>query len=379
MAGSGSGPRMQQAVSKPNPMTGRDTRSPLAPTLGETFFLPNFCGIRMVFAVVVVAQLLSFILVLAAPWQGDKWSELGLVSLFVQWVALASAAALCMLRPWLANLSDLAAALVSYLSLLVVTAVLSVAATQLTALAGGGAVRPDNADFVLRNLAISAVLSGMVLRYFYVRHQWAQQVEAEAQARVQALQARIRPHFLFNSLNTIAALTASNPALAEEVVQDLAELFRVTMRDMRERVTLQQELDFTRSYLRIEAQRLGGRLAVDWTLKNLPLQAQVPALILQPLVENAVYHGIEPRAEGGRVHVLGTYNRGVLRLEVRNPLPSQGVRRHGGAGNHMALDNIRERLQLAYGPEARLEADQREGLYRVRVLFPLPEAAEAAV
>lgn len=368
---------MQQAVSKPNRMTGQGARSPLAPTLGETFFLPSFCGIRMVFAVVVVAQLLAFILVLASPWQGDKWSELGLVSLFVQWVALASAAVLCVLRPWLAGLSAPAAALVSYLSLLLVTVLLSVAAAQLTGPADGGAGGVDNADFVLRNLAIGAVLSGMVLRYFYVRHQWAQQVEAEAQARIQALQARIHPHFLFNSLNTIAALTVSNPALAEEVVQDLAELFRVTMRDMRERVTLQQELDFTRSYLRIEAQRLGGRLLVDWTLKNLPLQAHVPALILQPLVENAVYHGIEPSAGGGRVHILGTYNRGVLRLEVRNPLPAQPVRRRSGGGNRMALDNIRERLQLAFGPEARLEMDQREGLYRVRVLFPLPDAGEA--
>ena len=352
----------------------RSTLAPaLAPTLGETFFLPNFCGIRVVFAVVVVAQLLSFILVLASPWQGDKWGELGRVSLFVQWVALASAAALCVLRPWLAQLSALAAALISYLSLLLVTVVLSLAAVRFTGPLEGGT---DGSDFVLRNLAISAVLSGMVLRYFYVRHQWAQQVEAEAQARIQALQARIHPHFLFNSLNTIAALTVSNPVLAEEVVQDLAELFRVTMRDLRERVSLQQELDFTRSYLRIESQRLGGRLRVDWTLKNLPLQAHVPALILQPLVENAVYHGIEPAAAGGRVHVLGTYNRGVLRLEVRNPLPPPTTRRRSGGGNRMALDNIRERLQLAYGPAARLEIDQREGLYRVRVLFPLPAADE---
>jgi two-component system sensor histidine kinase AlgZ len=184
------------------------------------------------------------------------------------------------------------------------------------------------------------------------------------------LQARIRPHFLFNSLNTIAALTASNPALAEEAVQDLAELFRVTMRDMRERVTLEQELDFTRSYLRIEAQRLGDRLQVDWTLKNLPLGAPVPALILQPLVENAVYHGIETRAGGGRVHILATFNRGVLRLEVRNPLPQQPARPPHG-GNRMALDNIRERLQLAYGAEAKLEMDHREGLYRVRILLPI--------
>lgn len=367
-------------MSKLKPMTETNARLSPVMTLNEGFFLPNFCGIRMVFAVVMVAELLAFILVLAAPWNGteDKWSELGLVSLFVQWVALASAGVLCALRPWLARMSTVAATLVSYLSLLLVTLVLSEIAFRVSGRLDLMQADPDHAAFLLRNLAIGALLSGMVLRYFYVRHQWAQQVTAEAQARVQALQARIRPHFLFNSLNTIAALTASNPALAEDVVQDLAELFRVTMRDMRERVTLEQELNFTRSYLRIEAQRLGDRLHVDWTLKNLPMQAQVPALILQPLVENAVYHGIEPRAGGGRVHILGTYNRGVLRLEVRNPLPDTTARAHPN-GNRMALDNIRERLQLAYGPEARLEMDQREGLYRVRVLFPLSDTGEASI
>ena len=363
-------------MSKLTRMTDRPARSALAPGSviygAENFFLPNFCAIRSVFALVVVAELLAFILVLAGSgWQTDFWNELGLVSLFVQWLALCGAGALCLLRPWLVRLSTLAAVLVSYLLLLLLTLLFSEIAHSLAV------PNQDHAGFVLRNLAISALVSGMVLRYFYVRHQWAQQVQAEAQARVQALQARIRPHFLFNSLNTIAALTSSHPELAEELVQDLAELFRVTMRDMRERVTLQQELDFVRSYLRVETQRLGGRLVVDWTLKNLPLNAPVPALILQPLVENAVYHGIEPLAGGGRVHILGTFNKGVLRLEVRNPIPPKPARSHGD-GNRMALDNIRERLELAFGNEARLEMDQREGLYRVRLLFPLEDIGELA-
>ncbi len=365
-------------MSKLQAMTETRARSTAAAAQPRDFFLPNFCAIRMVFAVVMVAELLVFILVLAAPWNGDKWAELGLLSLFVQWIALVSAGVLCALRPWLMRMSTPAASLISYLSLLLVTVAISELGFRVAEQLALLQTVPDHAGFLLRNLAISALVSGMVLRYFYVRQQWSQQITAEAQARVQALQARIHPHFLFNSLNTIAALTTSNPRLAEEVVQDLAELFRVTMRDMRERVTLEQELEFTRSYLRIEMQRLGERLQVDWTLKHLPLQAAVPALILQPLVENAVYHGIEPRAGGGRVHILGTYNRGVLRLEVRNPLP-ETTRRAPGGGNQMALANIRERLQLAYGPEARLEMDEREGLYRVRVLFPLSGGAEDGV
>ena len=354
-------------MSKLKPMTETSARSPLVPTANEGFFLPNFCGIRMVFAVVMVAELLAFILVLAAPWGGDKWSELGLVSLFVQWVALASAGVLCALRPWLVRMSTLAATLVSYLSLLLVTAGFSEIAFRMAGRLDLMQPGPDHAGFLLRNLAISAVLSGMVLRYFYVRHQWAQQVTAEAQARVQALQARIRPHFLFNSLNTIAALTASNPALAEDVVQDLAELFRVTMRDMRERVTLEQELNFTRSYLRIEAQRLGDRLRVDWTLKNLPLQAPVPALILQPLVENAVYHGIEPSAQPGTISIHIQRKSERLEMILSNPVP-QSARPQ--SGNKMALANIEERLQLHFDAEATLATRTGDGRFEVRIVLP---------
>ncbi|WJW75591.1 histidine kinase [Thiohalobacter sp. IOR34] len=339
-----------------------------------SFFLPSFCGIRMVFAVVVVAELLAFVLVLAGRAPGPRlWSDLGLVSLFVQWVALSSAALLCLLRPWLARLSNLAAGLLAYLLLLATTAVLSEAAYRLLAPLGGSP-QLDHPGFVLRNLAISAIISALLLRYFYVRHQWQAQVQAEARARIAALAARIRPHFLFNSLNTIASLTSTRPQLAEELVQDLADLFRVTMQDVGARISLAEEIDIARRYLHIESQRLGERLQVEWMTKNLPLTAEVPPLILQPLLENAVYHGIEPVAGGGSIQVLLTYNRGVLRLEVRNPLVEGELERHR-EGNRMALANIQERLRLAFGASARLETEQRNGEYRVRLLFPLEAVA----
>jgi len=186
------------------------------PESQDSLFLPSFCDIRMVFAVVVIAELLAFVLVLAGQAR-DPWSELGLTSLFVQWIALSSAGVLCLARPLLGRVSNTAAALTSYLLLLLTTAVISeigyrVGPSTQTLFSN------EHAGFLFRNLGISAILSALVLRYLYVQHQWRQQIQAEAQARVQALQARIRPHFLFNSMNSIAALTRSDAERAELAV-----------------------------------------------------------------------------------------------------------------------------------------------------------------
>lgn len=340
---------------------------------GDDGFLPDFCAIRSVFAVVVSAQLLAFVLALAGSPPGALWwNELGLVSLFVQWVALTCTAVLCLARRWLTQLPPRRAGLLAYaLILLLVLGLSELAFHLLPTLDGGPGL---HRDYLIRNLAIAAIVAALLLRYFHVRRQWQMQVAAEAQARVEALAARIRPHFLFNSLNTIAALTRSRPELAEEVVQDLAELFRAGMKEVQARIPLSEELAIARRYLNIERLRLGERLQVEWTEKNLPLDAPVPPLILQPLIENAVYHGIEPRGEGGEIHILATCNKGRLRLEVRNPLPPEsGSPRR--AGNRMALENIRQRLLLVFGPQARLETEQRDGQYRVRMLFPLEARA----
>lgn len=336
------------------------------------WFLPNFCTVRLVFAVVIIAQLLAFVLALADSDPGDLWwNDLGLTSLFIQWVALFCAAALCVLQRYLARLSSRTAGVLAYVLILVLVLVLSEVAYSLMNTAAMAAQHAAyHQDYLIRNLAIAAIVAALVLRYFYVRHQWQQQVEAEAQARVEALAARIRPHFLFNSLNTIASLTRTRPEMAEEVVQDLADLFRASMKGVEARIPLAEELAIARRYLNIERLRLGERLQVEWTEKNLPLDEPVPPLILQPLIENAVYHGIEPQAAGGRVHILATCNKGRLRLEVRNPLPpdSDQPRREG---NRMALENIRQRLRLVFGSRGQVEIEQRDGEYRVRMLFPL--------
>jgi two-component system sensor histidine kinase AlgZ len=333
----------------------------------ETLFLPSFCDIRLVFAVVVIAELLAFVLVLANGGT-DPWSRLGLVSVFLQWIALSSAAVLCLARPMLARISNTAAALTSYLLLLLTTAVVSELAFQL----GGMSEVLDNTDhagFLFRNLAISAILSALVLRYLYVQHQWRHQIQAEAQARVQALQARIRPHFLFNSMNSIAALTRSDPARAEQAVQDMADLFRVSLREAADRVTLEEEIELARGYLRLESLRLGERLRIDWDIDRLPRKRLIPSLILQPLLENAVYHGVEPLPQGGQISVSGLAEGRRISVSIRNPrVPeSNAVHRQG---NRIALENIRLRLQLAFGSQAGVALREVGEEFETTLYFP---------
>lgn len=336
----------------------------------DGLFLPSFCDIRLVFAVVLIAQLLAFVVVLSSR-QSDSWSQLGLVSLFIQWVALSGAACLCLARPVLARLSNTAAALSSYLLLLLVTILVSEVAIGVTHRGNLAAI--DHAGFLLRNLAVSAIISALVLRYLYVQHQWKQQIQAEAQARVQALQARIRPHFLFNSMNSIAALINIDSQQAEQAVEDLSDLFRVTLREASERVTLAEEVDVSRRYLRLEALRLGDRLDVKWHIITLPMQRKVPSLILQPLLENAVYHGIEPLPAGGTIHITGCVEGPRIRITVRNPKPQTGSARHR-KGNQIALNNIRLRLQLAFGNQTGVALRELDDEFEASMYFPREKA-----
>jgi two-component system sensor histidine kinase AlgZ len=229
---------------------------------------------------------------------------------------------------------------------------------------------PDRWEFLSRNLAIGALVCAAVLRYFYVTHQWRSNVVKEAQSRITALQARIRPHFLFNSMNTIASLTRVDPAAAEQAVEDLADLFRASLSNPGESITLEQELEIARVYQRMEEQRLGERLSVDWQLNDIPMEIRVPGLTIQPLLENAIYHGIEPLPDGGVVTIVGKAQEEMITITVSNPLADES-RLRPSQGHQIALDNIRQRLELVYGDRARLEIEHAADRFCVLVGFPV--------
>ncbi len=335
-------------------------------TLNDDCFLPNFCGLRMVFVVVVIAQLFAFVVVLSPsdmPAEG-RWQQLGLVSLFVQWCTLVSSAVLCLLRRWIHRASDLVVAIASYVSvLLVVLAASEIAFWYVYP----GTHRMAHWPFVFRNVAISFLITGPILRYFYVTHQWRRNVRAEAEARLQSLQSRIRPHFLFNSMNTIASLTRTSPEQAEAAVEDLADLFRATLRDVRHFHTLAEEVTLCRRYLEIEGLRLGDRLKIEWDIDGLPSDALLPPLLIQPLLENAIYHGIEPRVEGGTIRITGRLDGKQLHLEISNPMSSN---KSASKGNQIAQENIRARLTTLYGARGGMSVKQENDMFHVVLNWP---------
>jgi len=344
------------------------------------FYLPDFCAPRHVLAVVLVAELVAILLTLGRYGITEAfWPDLARTSLFLLWVALGTAAILCVLRARLSGLDVRHGSLVSLGIVLAVTAVVTEAAWWFAGTAGrllGMGAGDSGASHwltLLRNLSVGAIAGGLALRYFYVSQQWKRNVEAEASARVRALQARIRPHFLFNSMNTIASLTRSDPAQAEEAVTDLAELFRASLRETNDRIRLDEEIDIARTYARIEGLRLGSRVRVDWQVYDLPGAALVPALVLQPLVENAVYHGVEPLAGGGTVIVRSARDGRFVELVVENPLDPARPRRGGGSG--IGLDNVRQRLDLMFPGEGTLRWRQEDGRFVAILRFPAESTA----
>ncbi|MBS1140328.1 MAG: sensor histidine kinase [Proteobacteria bacterium] len=218
---------------------------------------------------------------------------------------------------------------------------------------------------VWRGALLAMAATAALLVYFELRSGAMSPVLTEA--RLAALNARIRPHFLFNSLNAVLSLIRARPQQAEEALEALSDLFRAAMRDPAEMVSLADEIALGKQYLELESLRLGDRLAVDWQLGDIPAEMPIPPLLLQPLLENAVYHGIEPAPEGGTIRIAIEQRGDELRIAILNP--TAGQVQHA-AGNQIAVANIRERLALYYDLEARLEIETGDHSYEVRIVLP---------
>lgn len=337
----------------------------------EDFFLPNLCESQSILFLVLVAELLVFVVVMAnSSFVDFSWIDLGLTSLFVQWIVLLSAAMLCNLRPYISGLATGEATAICYTLILLLTLVFSLTAEWLL-LIGDDSWGMLQSGHVARNLLIATIMTGIAFRYFFLQHQLRQQEKAELNSRIQALQSRIRPHFLFNSMNIIASLISIDPELAEEVVEDLSELFRASLSDISNQpVSLKEELDLCEKYVHIESLRLDDRLEVEWRIEVDTAKIHIPMLTLQPLLENAIYHGIQPLPEGGLVVVDIVEEGNALCLTITNPVA------HGDSsyerGNKMALDNTRRRLEAVYGQKVSVTTHQENKVFTTKVIYPLP-------
>jgi two-component system sensor histidine kinase AlgZ len=329
------------------------------------FVIPELCNAPAISLLVLIGELLVLVLLFAGG--PVTWIRLALMSLFVQWVAICSAGVLCWSRKWLASFGLVPGALLAFLLVMGVTLVVGLGADRIMASGSDAGVAWTT---MFGQMVISGIITALALRYFHVQHQLRVQEQSELQSRIQALQSRIRPHFLFNSMNIIASLIATDPETAESVVEDLSELFRASLNDAGNQVSLQDELDLCERYVRIEALRLGDRLRLEWDLEEPAQPVKIPLLTLQPLLENAIYHGVQPLPEGGTIKVRLWFSEDDVHVEITNPLPDSDVRDRN-QGNKMALNNIRSRLTVLYGARAELTTVAVEQQYVTSLRYPI--------
>jgi two-component system sensor histidine kinase AlgZ len=332
--------------------------------------LPNFCDVRNLFVAVLLTEVLAIVFSMAASTNSYQfWDYLALSSFLMLWIALLNSAALCLLRNWLHKQKQNLCLLLSFCLMMGV----SLLVTMMVNKAG---ILFDYDDdtlanlLILRVMTISAVIYFLLLRYFYIQHQWRINLAAQSRAEIQALRARIRPHFLFNSMNTIASLIAISPETAERAIEDLSDLFRSSLSEQNMN-RLGEEIELTKSYIAIESLRLGDRLQIEWQIDDNLLETEVPSLCLQPLAENAIYHGIEPIEKGGKIVISALQIGSSLKLSVSNPLMSDKQSLAFKKGNQMAQDNIRQRLNLVYGNKGKFTINDTKDSYTVSLLIPL--------
>ncbi|MEM7430649.1 MAG: sensor histidine kinase [Pseudomonadota bacterium] len=350
-------------------MAQRDT----SPNSETQAYLPDFCSAGSVFVVVLFSELVAIVLTLAAYDSAETFLvELARTSLFVVWLGLLSAIVMCGFRDRLESAGKTQAFVLSFIVLLLMCLLLAEVAWQITRKWGESVIIDDShGGFLMRTFAISAIVIALAMRYLYIASEWRRSIVLEAQARISALQALIRPHFLFNSMNTIASLTRTDPQQAEEAVEDLSDLLRANLGGSGNRTTLKEELEVAAIYQRIEKLRLGDRLSVRWKVDDLPMRALIPSLVIQPLLENAIYHGIELLPDGGEVVVTGSRDDDHLAITITNPVAAGKARSKDG--NNMAMANIRQRFELAYEAGATVDVDDSNNQFTVSLRFPHEE------
>jgi len=325
--------------------------------------LPNFCNLGIMLRLLIIVNLLCIAAAVVRSNGRDGWDQFLLISAVAQPVIILSLLASCALRRLLNELSYWRGVAAIFALETMIGAGFWVLLE--TTLPFSQPIAPWQYVFFF------AFSTAVVLLYFDLRARSLS--PALTEARLQALQARIRPHFLFNTINAVLSLIRAEPRRAERMLEDLSDLFRVLMADNRKLVPLADEIALCRKYLEIEHIRLGNRLTVNWNIDAMPEVAMVPPLILQPLVENAVYHGIEPHEGAGEVAIVIERKGKQFVICLTNPFDSGSTH---VSGNRMAIANIRERLQLHFDAEASLKAEVIKDKYVVTIVMPVEKLEE---
>ncbi len=326
--------------------------------------LPDFRNLGVMLRILVIVTAATLLAEALRNTSFNLWLEASAAAVaFVLPVTIVSLLVLGVATSWLRRLDYRVAVLcIIVLEVIIVTAIVRFVWILLP--------EEDSISRLVRYWLFTVALSLALIAYFDLRNRALS--PALTEARLQALQARIRPHFFFNSLNAVLSLMRAEPRRAETALEDLSELFRVLMADNRKLIPLEKEIEICRQYLGIESLRLGERLNVSWHIDDLPGDVMVPPLILQPLLENAVYHGIEPSSEPGTITIDIQRKAKTLEIVLSNPFIEQARQQ---SGNKMAMENIKERLQLHFDAEARLATRSEDGNFEVRISLPYVKEA----
>lgn len=320
--------------------------------------LPNFRNLGILLRILLIVNLLGLLAAVLLSKELDDFLPLvAELSTVIQPILLLSILALYLLNPLFKRLSyRLGIMIIFALTISMATLVAMLITTYFS----------FETAMIPYRIIILAILTTAIMLYYFNLQQRAYS-PAIAEARLQALQARIRPHFLFNSINAVLSLIRSQPKRAERALEDMADLFRVLMAENRELVPLEKEIALCKQYLDIESLRLEDRLSVNWQTEHMPKDACILPLILQPLIENAVYHGIEPIPEGGEILVVIEKKHDELHIKISNPYHASS---DDHIGNKMALKNIKERLTLHFDLEASIRHRAKDSQYTVYLRMP---------
>lgn len=352
--------------------------------------LPNFRNLGIMLRILVISNGLA---ILQAVMLANGWSDVAQRMLEIETlltpVLLTSMFLLWLVQPWLNRIPYWQGALATVVIVAVLTLSFYEFGSNLFSPAVNSKYLFDEVRYALLSVAVCVIL----LLYFRLRAKML--TRALHDARLQVLRARIRPHFLFNTINAVLGIVRAQPKQAETALEDMADLFRVAMSDARDLVPLSREIQLSKQYLALERMRMGDRLNADWQIHEVPENALIPPLLLQPLLENAVYHGIESLPQGGSIKIILRRNGDELYLTVENPCVEQsltasgrhrivelqkkfeadsGNARYAGnrqrSNNKMALLNIRERLDLLFDAEASYQIEHGDKFYRVEIVLP---------
>jgi two-component system sensor histidine kinase AlgZ len=338
-------------------------RAPAAP---PALLMPDGCNLGTLLRVTIGVNVAALVLTLAANAEYGRFGAAFLsIAAVLEPVTLLTLLAWCGLRRLLAERIEAVSAPMQRMAAWIVPAAIALPVLRL--LLGPGQPAKDT----VWAGALLALGGGMAVQHYLELRARAFSPDV-SEAKLQALQSRIRPHFLFNSLNAVLAVVQSDPARAERMLENLAELFRAVMGDVRQLVSLEHELDLCRKYVEIEQTRLGERLHVDWRIAPVHPRARVPQLLLQPIIENAVRYGAERVAGRCEIEVNVRQRGFMLEIGVSNPIAREPVQREG---NQIGLNNIRGRLALIYDLEAKLETRVRRGRFELTMTIPVEHKA----